>query len=365
MDIDETIEVLGRKRSTLRDEGIEAVREARDIYHDLQRYIDRYREPATGHGDFESYIEFQSVLAEIEEQLDDDVYGERWFRKAIQRFESRTLREKHFRRAEKDLQEIRELVEAFERAMELEDELRSERGRLRKRRRELQNEIKRLESRIRDAREAPDADASRLESLLDKYNKSVEREYGSWLSSAPAIEVVRHAYRASRMPLVEADGVDGRSVEALQESGVGDESVERLLEFAGYSDSKLQHYVDDPRTFRDKLPTAWFRVADAEPYKLSLDMEEGVVERLVPELVSVVSEFASERTIEVLRQIGDLARNGRYSEMRQALEARQRTGGEDVESLLEEKQSLEREVEDVEEDTQRIEDALDDRLRTQ
>lgn len=358
MDLDEAIQELTQKRRTLREEGIEEVREARGLYHELQRYIDRYREPATGHGDFESYIEFQSVLAEIEEQLDGGVYGERGFRDAIQRFESRTLREKHFRRAENDLQGVRETVEVLERVEEIEDELRSERGRLGKRRKELEREIDDLERGIREASEAPDADASRLESLLDSYNEAVEREYESWLSSAAAREVVGHVYRASGMPLIEAEGVDRSTVEALEVSEVGDESVERLLELAEYSDSKLQHYVDDPTRFRSELPTAWFRVADAEPYKLSPDMQEGVVERLVPELVRVVSEFASERTIEVLREIGDLARCGRYSGMRRALMARQTTGGVDAESLQEEKQGMERELDQVRDDLERIDEAL-------
>lgn len=353
------IQELEESRRAVDVAGRREVEAARSIYNRLSNYIDRYEEPAKGHGDFESYLEFQSVLAEIEEELSDDVYGKEAFENALGRFESRTLRAKHFERAKNDLKEVQDVVESLEREEHLVDELETETGRLRKRRREIENELQDLDERISHAKEATNVEYQELKELVEKYNQRVEEEFRSYISSASAVDVARLARKLSNMPLLPTPAIEDGAVDVLESPGVKDESVDRVLEYAGYSNSKLEHYVDRPEEFRKKVPEAWFRTADAGPFKLSLDEREGVVERKIPELVRVISIFSGEETVRVLRKIGDLARKGEYSELRSAHKADQRSGGKDPGTLREKKEELRKEIEEIDRELERISEVLD------
>jgi len=133
---------------------------------------------------------------------------------------------------------------------------------------------------------------------------------------------------------------------------VDEETVERVLELAGSSDAKLSHYVEDTEGFRDAVPRTFFETVTAERFELGYE-PEGVMRRLVPELVSIVSLFADEETVAALRRVRGMAERGEYGTMRGALEAREDAGADSEEidnrldELRDEKRSLEEAVEDI------------------
>lgn len=344
-------------RSLIEDVGEERAEETREAYETLDEALEEYREDATGTGDFRKYIEFRNIAVALEEQLDegDDAHLKDAFESALSRLDAQTLRDKHFRGARSDLERVEEFVGKYERYEELRDELRDELGALEKRKENLEQKIDDTEERLGQAREAEGIDVSPLREAVEEYNERVRRNFEEFVSEAPAVEVARLGEKTHDAPLVEDAPVERGTAERLSEY-VGDETVERVLELADESDAKLSHYVDDTDGFRDAVPRTFFETASAEAFELGYE-PEGVVRRLVPELVSLVSFFADEETVAALRRVGGMAERGEYEPMRRALSAREEAGA-DAETLEEQIEELRTEKEDVEKRMERVRSAL-------
>lgn len=358
VDVETTIETLEDAHAEITSVGVETARSTREYYDRFAALVDRYREEATGTGEFESYVAFQEKMVDLLDRIDPEtVYRAEDFEHAIDRFERRIIREKDFRRAERDLSAVRELVETIETAEELQAELEDERGRLESRRRELRSRLRTLEREIQDADRIEDVDPSELVSTIEAYNACVEDEFTEFLHSAPAIEVAGLGQKAADLPLVDVAPPDPAAVELLQSMDLGRETVPTLLEYAGYSDSKLAHYVDDPVEFRRTLPRAWFETLSADDFSVSMDESGAVMRYKLPELIRIVGEFADEECVGRLRKLHTLAETGEYDPMRRAHRVANDLGTTDVETLRERKSATESDLERIEERIERIESA--------
>lgn len=354
----ERIDEFEEVRRQVSDVGEDRAENTRELYKTVDEALEQYREDATGHGDFGKYVEFQNVVIASEEKLDDrDVYQKDDFESALSRLDARTLQDKHFRRARKDLSDVRGLVESYDRYEELRDELRDELSRLERRLDGIEDEIKEKEEVLERVENAEETDASVLRDAVEGYNQRVRREFKEFVKEAPAVDVARLGERTLDAPLVENAAVERGTAERLARY-VDDETVDRVLELADASDGKLSHYFDNPEGFRDAVPRTFFETLDTEPFEISYG-SEGVVRRRVPELVSVVDTFADEETVAALRRVRDIAANDNYDEMRRALVAREDTG-EDAEALRERLTALRDEKEDVKERVEELHGVLND-----
>lgn len=351
--IEEYEEVRGKVRKV----GEERAEKTHDLYETVDKNLERYREEATGRGDFEKYIELRSIVAGVEEKL-DDVHMSEEFEDALSHLDARTLRDKHFRRARAGLEGVKGFAETYERYEELEEELEDELRSLEKRKKELRSEIEETEERLEKAREAEEVDASPLREAVEEYNERVRGDFDAFLREAPAVDVARLGEKTLDAPLVEDTPVERGVAERLSRY-VEDETVGRVLELADASDGKLSHYVEDTDGFRDAVPRTFFETASAERFELSYESED-VVRRRVPELVSLVSSFAGEDTVAVLRRVGAMAERGEYEPMRHAVVAGEEAGA-DAEEIDERLEELRDEKERVEERAERLRSALDDR----
>lgn len=352
----ENLDEYRELREKVREVGEERAEETRDLYEMIDAAFEEYREDATGHGEFGRYVEFQNVVIAAENRLEaSEVYRGDDFEKALSRLDARTLRDKHFRKALSDLEEVAGFVEEYERYVELRDALEDEASRKERRAGELGDEIPEVEERLETARRGEEVDASPLRDAVEEYNERVHEEFEAFLREAPAVEVARLGEKTLDSPLVDDAPIERGTAERLSRH-VGDESVERVLELADSSDAKLSHYVDDTDGFRAAVPRTFFETADGERFELSYE-PEGVVRRLVPELVSIVSMFGDEETVAALRRIGSMAERGEYGPMRRALEAREEAGA-DTDALRQRLDELHKEKERVEEHAEAIRDAL-------
>jgi cell division protein FtsB len=350
------IEEYERVRERVREVGEERAEETHDIYETVDDKLESYRDEATGHGDFEKYIELRGFVANTEEDLEEVYMGDA-FESALSHLEARTLRDKHFRRARADLEDVKNFAETYERYEQLKDELKDELRSLEKRKKELRNEVQETEERLKKARSAEDIDASPLREAVETYNESVREDFEAFVNEAPAVEVARLGEKTLDAPLVDDAPVEDGVAERLSRY-VDDETVGRVLELAGASDGKLSHYIEDTDGFRDAVPRTFFETASPKPFELSYE-PEGVVRKRVPELVRLVSSFADEETVAVLRRIGATAERGEYGRMRRAIVAGEEAGAgtEEIEERLEE---LRAENEDVEDRISRLRSALSD-----
>ncbi len=345
-------------RDAVRDVGEERAKKTHDLYETVDKNLERYREDATGRGDFGAYIQFRGFVAGVEKEVeDDDVHMSDAFESAMSHLDARTLRDKHFRRARAEFEEVEEFVETYERYKQLEEELGDELRSLEKRADVLEDEIDDAEERLKKAREADEVDASPLREAVESYNRRVREEFDGFVREASAVEVARLGEKTLDAPLVDDAPIERGTTEKLARY-VDDEKAERVLELADSSDAKLSHFVDDTEGFRASVPRTFFETASAERFELSYE-PEGVVRRRVPELVRIVSSFADEETVALLRKVGDMAERGEYEPMRNALVAGEEAGAEtdELEETLEE---LRDEKEEVEERASRLRSTLDE-----
>ncbi|MFP4174208.1 MAG: hypothetical protein ACLFSW_00320 [Halobacteriales archaeon] len=344
-------------RAEVREVGEDRAERTRDVYRRIDDAFDEYREDATGHGEFGRFVEFQNVVIDIEESVEEeDIYRAGDIERALSHLDANTLHDKHFRRARGDMEDVRDFVETYERYVELGDNLRDELSDLERRADERAREIRRKEKALEKARRAEGVDVSRLREAVEGYNERVREGFETFVRDAPAVDVARLGERTHGAPLVDDAPIERGTAKRLARY-VDDETVDRVLELADSSDAKLSHYVDDPDGFRDAVPRTYFETADGSRFELSYD-PEGVVRRRAEELVSLVRRFADDETVMALRRVRDMAANGTYGEMRRALVAREEAGA-DVDAIRDELDELRDEKERAETRADELRDVLE------
>lgn len=290
----------------------------------FDRLLKRYEESATGTGDFGSYVEFQQKVAELVEGLDEGLPRREAFETAMDVLDQRRLTTEHFERARDAIEPARDLQDLLERREDAREQYRNARLAATDRRAELDAEIEDLE-RLEELAEVDlDAPIERLREPIEAYNESVREAYQSFESEASARELLSLFERASSTPLVEARAPPADLMEYVREYPAGTESVPTLLEYAEYSASKLDHYVEDAGALRARVAThrTYLDRRSADPFTLSWPPDPA--ERLrfrTRELRPLVATFAPEETVARLRTVRRLPQTTEYDRLQTAATA--------------------------------------------
>ncbi len=354
---EEEVKRLREALDTVEDAGADALRRTRSLKQRFEAGIREYRDRASGRDDFGSYVEFRSIAAAVEEAVEDeeDVYGAEVLEKAAARFDRRTMREKHFDRAEEDLTELEDAVQALDTAEEMRSEVESLRHRLSREIGRLEDEIDELEHEIERAERYADVDYTELVEMLESYNENVREDFRSFRDQVSAADVVRLGARAGEHPFVPGQPVSLEDADRLEEVA-GDRSAEEVLEIMEHSKSKLEHYVDSAVEFRRAVPRSFLEGFDGSAFEIDFDEAADVVRYEAPELLKEVSKFADEETIDLLRRIRRLAMDDDYERMRKAYVD---AGDVDVDELRQQKTEVEAEIEEVRRQLRDVEDELE------
>ncbi|WP_336342841.1 DUF7118 family protein [Halalkalicoccus ordinarius] len=297
---------------------------AHERLHDL---FERYEDRATGTGDFGGFVEFRGGLDGLVSGLPEDLPHRATFEEVEDVFDKRRLNEADFERA-------RELLAPVEESVERLDERRAARERLREARRAAEARIEALDDEIAEydhllALSEVDLDApvNDLRVPIDGYDDAVAADFADYRSRASAREVVAFLDRADWYPLVETPDVPADLRSYIANAAVGSEPIPRLLEYADYSRSKLNHYVEDADALKRAVATrrtALERI-DATPFLIGWPPPPADVLRFrLRELRGVIARFAPEETIARLREVRTLTRDPDYERLRRAAEARDR-----------------------------------------
>ncbi|MDL5363017.1 hypothetical protein [Halalkalicoccus sp. NIPERK01] len=303
---------------------------------DLAELFSRYEGRATGTGDFKGFIEFQSALDDLVSSLPEDLPHREVFEAVEDGFDKRRLNEADFERARELLGPVDDDVERLtERAAARED--------LREARRAVESRIAALDEEIAEydrllALNEVDLDApvADLRVPIEGYNEAVEAAFSGYLSRASTREVVAFLDRTEWFPLVETPDLPADLRAYIARADAGTESVPKLLEYADYSRSKLDHYVEDADALKRAVATqrtALERI-DATPFRLAWPPRPADELRYqLRELRAVVPRFAPEETVARLREVRTLTRDPDYERLRRAAEARERLGAHERERL--------------------------------
>ena len=367
--VDDEIDELG-------EANVEA---AADGYRNATRLLDSYEDSAVGTGDFGSYLTFQSEFLSLVEQIPDTAMAAEGFQQASDRMDKRRLRQSDFEYAREAIEPASEATALLERREDALDAYRSARHDLKTEKKELASERERLER----LQTLADVDLSisvvPLREPVDAYNDAVREAFETFRKTQPARALFELLDAAADRPLVGVDRPPRELAEYIATAPAGTEPLSTLREYAEYSPSKLEHYVDDPgalrtnvavhQTYLDRLSPEPLLVewppAEGGVLRARLDELAPFVRRLDRAVVAdtetddVVDEQTAAESIEPhRRRLWRLTRSDTYEQLRQVAVAR--TELDDEESELIASGNIGTELQSVDSGIDAIEAALDE-----
>ena len=376
-DVDALVDVLvdahrelERTRRRVDEVGEDALQDLRDRYEELTALFDRYEERVTGDGDFQTFIEFQGKVAEFTEELPEEARHRDVFEDVDDLLQQRRLTESDWERVRERLAPVWRDVERLTDREEARDAYRDARYAVRSRRAELDERIADLERLQRLGDADLDAPTDRLREPIERYNERVETAFDTLRREAGARVVLDLLAKTEAYPLVEFQSPPADLHEYVRTEEPGTEPIPQLLEYADYSRSKLDHYVDDPTTLKQRVSThrTYLRRLDADPLTVAWPPPEaGVLWYRCRELESVVGRVgdadpvpaeAGEAATVALREVRALPRETDYERLRTSAQAREQLSDEERERLA--SGAVDDELAAVREAKSRLDDALDE-----
>lgn len=318
----ERYDELRRLEDRIADLGRERVEAAADTYRRAHRVLDQYEEDAVGSGDFEAYVRFEGEFANAVDVADDALAAEA-FAAADEAVDKKRLSESDFEAAREALDPAGEYVDLLADRDEALDDYRIARKEARQARKELDARLDELREVAAMADADLDADVDRLRGPVEAYNEAVRGAFEDFYKSASAREVFAFLDRADATPFVDVDVPPTDLADYVETHAAGEESPATLLEYADYTNSKLEHYVDDPGALRTAVAVhrTYLERLDGEP--LTLDWPPKPGDELayeIDELVPLVGRIADDETVATLRSVRELARSDEYERLRRAAE---------------------------------------------
>lgn len=308
--------------------GEDTVERVADAYDRATDLLDRYESTATGTGreNFKKFMEFKSNFSSLVEELDDDLPERGAFEAAEEEIDKNRLSEGDFERARDALGPASEVAGLL-------DERRDAGARYHEARRDVGKAVADLREEIADRErlvELGDADldapVEEIRRPIERYDEAVEEAFAEFKAEASAREVLAFVDATRDYSLVEYRAPPETLAEYVASNEAGTETVADLLKYADYSNSKLDHYVDDPTALKRAVATnrTYLERLDAGPLRIEWPPKSAADLRWrVDELVSVVARFADEDVVATLRDVQSVVRDeDRFEHLRTAAEAR-------------------------------------------
>jgi hypothetical protein len=323
-------------REAVEDVGEPELRRLARAHERLNDLFARYEERATGTGDFGGFVEFQSGLDDLVSDLPEDLPRRETFEEIEDVFDKRRLNEADFERARELLAPIEDDLDRLEEREAAREHLREARRAAERRIEEIEGEIAEYDRLLSLSDVDLDAPVADLRVPIDGYNDAVAAEFSDYRSRASAREMVAFLDRTDWYPLVETPDLPTDLRAYVANAAVGSEPVPKLLEYADYSRSKLEHYVEDADALKRAVATrrtALERI-DATPFRIEWPPPPADELRYrLRELRGVITRFASEETVARLREVRTLTRDPDYERLRRSAEAREVLGERERERL--------------------------------
>lgn len=272
--------------AAIAEHGEASVEAAADAYRQAVRLFDSYEDRATGTGDFTGYLQFENEFLALVESLPDDILAADAFERVSDRLDKRRLSESDFTYAREQIEAAHEAIELLEEREAAHEAYRQARQAAKARRSELREETDRLRELQDLAAVDVDTDLTPLRSRVETYNDAVSDAFSRVRRQRPARELFGILDAAADRPLIDVRRPPRDLADYINSQPAGTEPLATLLEYADYSPSKLEHYVDDAgalrtnvsvhRTYLDRLDSEPLHVAwpPAEAATLRARLEE-------------------------------------------------------------------------------------------
>lgn len=334
-DLAEATREYRRLEERVREVGEEDLRATAGAHRSFLTLLDRYEDQATGSG-FQEYLEFQDAVADLMDDVAEDVPAYDAFEAADDAVQQRRLSSKDFDRARDRLSPAAEYADLLSDWEAAHDRVRAARGAARDRLAALDDAIAEQERLLELGDADLDAPVERLRDPIETYDEAVRAAFAEFRRDAPAREVFDLVAATDQFPLVGFRPPPSRLHDYLRAAPAGEESIVRLLELADFSASKLGHYVEDPGEFSRHVATnrTYLMELDGEP--LAVGYPPPPADRLrylAREYLAVCNRFAPGSVVAALRRVRDLPRETDYARLRRAAEARAELGPDERDRL--------------------------------
>jgi hypothetical protein len=341
--------------------GEEELERVADAYNGATRLLERYEDRATDYDDFEGYVEFQETFVDFVEGLDDDLPAREGFEAADETFQKSRLNEEDFERAREQLADAREYASLLSSYREARGRRSDAEHAVRSRLRDVEERVDDLERTLALGAADLDAPIEKLRDPIESYDEAVREALEAFKREAPAREVFALIEVTASYPLVDFRSPPTRLREYVASSEVGEEPIPKLLEYADYSASKLEHYVGAPHELKRHVATnrTYLDRLDAEP--LTVEWPPPPMSKLryrTREYEAVVRRFAPEEVVGALREVRRLATDPEwYGDLREAAHAIEELD-EEGRAMLE-RDAVEPALREAREKRDRLREALD------
>ncbi|WP_225917831.1 DUF7118 family protein [Halobaculum rubrum] len=327
---------LENATAAVEEHGESTLSTVRDAVRRADRLLDRYVDSATGTGDFQAYVEFQGEFAAVVEDLDEDIPGRDAFERANEAVDGRRLSESDFERAREALSPARDLADRLAEREAAEAAVHDAERDVTRRLDALDDRIAALERLVELGEADLTAPTEELREPIAAYNDAVRDAFDDVRREASARELLAFVADAAETPFVDYAAPPPELRSFLDSSPADGAALPDLLEYADYSASKLDHYVEDSGTFtaRVRPHRTYLQRLSAAP--LTVDWPPPSAETLRfqrEELVSVVAKFAPEGTVARARRLREAADHPDYERLRRAAEAEAELSDAEVERV--------------------------------
>jgi hypothetical protein len=339
--------------------GEERLRALREAVQALREILTSYEDRAVRDEDFAAFIEFQDRIANFTNDLPDDLPERETFEEIDDLLQKRRLVESDFETARERLATVEPTLQILEDWEDATERYREARRAVRRRLDEVRDEIADRERLQRLGEADLDAPVERLRDPIETYDAAVREAFIEFKADAPARDVLDLLATARHYPLVPF-GNPPEDLRAFAERHeVGAEPIPQLVEYAGFSRSKLDHYVADPDALKRAVATqqTFLERLDATPLTVEWPPPQADVLRWqCDERISVVGRFAPDAVAD-LRTVRDLTRREAYDHLRDSALARDQLTDGERERLR--TGTVEEELAQLREERERLEDALE------
>jgi len=321
-DLREARQALADAEAAVDEYGEDRLQALRGALRDVDVLFEQYEDDATGTGDFQSYLSFQDdLVALVEEEFADDLPERDAFESLLDLFKKRRLSERDFAEARDRLRDARGLVERLDDLEAARETHRETRQRVADAAEAYADEVASLERLQRLGNADLDAPVETLREPVRAYDDAVTDAFDEFRREAPAREFLAFVETTEAYPLVGFEPVPAALAEFVATQRAGEEPTPTLLDYAGYSPSKLEHYVDAPRTLKRAVGgnRTYLDRLDADP--LTVGWPPAPADELayrLDELVSVVARFAGDDALEPLHEVRRWVRDEDYDRLRNA-----------------------------------------------
>jgi hypothetical protein len=323
----DAIEEYEAAQDAVTDPGRDQLEALAEAYTDLLDLVREFEDKATGTGreEFVNAAQVRASVTDFVDELDEDLPKRRQFEAARNAIDQRRLSESNFQRAREALSPVESTVERLDRLETATEGLKEAYSTGEAALDDLDETIASQERLLELGEADLDAPIEELREPVDRFNEQLQASFERLRTEGSTRELFALLDATERYPLIDAEQPPEEVRDYVDAHPAGEESLAQLLEYAEYSPSKLDHYVEDADLLKRTIATQ--RVAlerlDAAPF--TIDWPPPPADRVpwrTRALRGAASSLLDEAALTALRELEALARDAdRYEHLRTAAEA--------------------------------------------